>query len=127
MILALLNLGFATIGMERFDDASTAFVRSLRLATSLEWRDWAAYAQEGIAAVAAARGRTDQALRVLASATAMREAVGTQLDPVEQGVHEKTLDSIRESFSPEAIDVAFEEARQLNEDEAWGRALESLA
>ena len=127
MILALLNLGFATLGLERLDDASTAFVRSLRLATSLGWKDWASYAQEGIAAVAAARGRTDQALRVLASAIAMREEIGTQLDPVEQEVHDKTLDLIRKCFSQEAIDAAFEEARQLTEEEAWGRALESLA
>ena len=57
----------------------------------------------------------------------MREEIGTQLDPVEQEVHDKTLDFIRLSLSQEAIEAAFEEARQLTEEEAWGRALESLA
>ena len=127
MILALLNLGLATLGLGRLDDASLAFVRGLRLATSLGWKDWASYAQEGMAAVAAARGRTDEALRALAWAIAMREEIGTHLDPVEQEVHDKTLDIIRASFSQEAIEAAIEEARQLTEEEAWAWAHESLA
>jgi predicted ATPase len=125
MILALLNLGYATVCMGQLDDASTAFVRSLRLATRLGWRDSIAYAQEGISAVAASRGRTDQALHVLASAVATREKIGTQLDPVEQKVHEKTFAMIRQSFSQEAIEHVFEEARQLSAEEALARATES--
>jgi tetratricopeptide (TPR) repeat protein len=124
-ILALLNLGYATVCMEQLDDAATAFVRSLRLATRLGWRDSMAYAQEGIAAVAASRGRTDQALHELASAVATREEIETQLDPVEQKVHEKTLALIRHSFSQETIEGAFEEARHVSAKEALARAIES--
>ena len=126
MAVARLNFGLASLGRNRLDEASAAFVRGLQLAAGLGYRDWVAYAQEGIAAVSASRGRTDQALRLLALAAAMRGEIGTQRDPVEQEIHDKTLGAVGESFSQEAIDAAFEEARQSTFDEAVAYALESL-
>jgi hypothetical protein len=51
--------------------------------------------------------------------------MGTQLDPVEQKVHEKTLAMIRQSFPQEAIEGAVEDARHLSAEEAFARAIES--
>ena len=126
MALALLNVGLASLALNRHDEARAAYVRGLRLAAGLGYRNWVAYAQEGLAAVSAARGRTDHALRLLALAAAVRGEIGTQRDPVEQEIHTKTLAAIQDSFSQEAIDAAFEEARQSTLDEAVTWALESV-
>ena len=66
------------------------------------------------------------ALRLIALAAAVRGEMGTQRDPVEQEIHDKTLAAIQDSFSREAIDAAFEEARQSTFDEAVAWALESV-
>ena len=124
--LALLNVGLASLALNRHDEARAAYVRGLRLAAGLGYRNWVAYAQEGLAAVSAARGRTDHALRLLALAAAVRGEIGTQRDPVEQEIHTKTLAAIQDSFPPEAIDAAFEEARQSTVDEAVTWVLESV-
>ena len=85
--LAHLNVGLASLALNRHDKATAAYVRGLRLAAGLGYRNWVAYAQEGLAAVSAARGRTDHALRLLALAAAVRGEIGTQRDPVEQEIH----------------------------------------
>ena len=56
----------------------------------------------------------------------MRGEIGTQRDPVEQEIHTKTLTAIQDSFSQEAIDAVFEEARLSTVDEAVTWALESV-
>ena len=53
MALALLNVGLASLAMDRHDEALAAYVRGLRLAAGLGYKDWVAYAQEGIAAASA--------------------------------------------------------------------------
>ena len=126
MALALLNVGLVSLALDRHDEARAAYVRGLRLAAGLGHRYLVAYAQEGIAAASAAQGRTDQALRLLALAAAVRGDIGTDRDPMEQEIHDKTLTAIQDSFSQEAIDAAFEEARQSTVDEAVTWALESV-
>ena len=45
---------------------------------------------------------------------------------MEQEIHDKTLTAIQNSYPQEAIDAAFEEARQSTVDEAVTWALESV-
>jgi predicted ATPase len=107
MAQALLNVAFASLGLGRLAEASAALLRGLQLAAGLGFRDWVGYALEGLAALSAARGRMDRALRLVASAGALRSEIGTQLDPVEQQIHDETLDAVRKAFSPQAIEAAF--------------------
>lgn len=123
MAQALLNLGFASLGLDRLAEASAALVRGLQLAAELGFRDWVGYALEGLAALSAANGRMDRALRLVASAAALRDETGTQLDPAEQKVHDDTLDAVHKSFSSEEIEAAFRDRTSQTLAEAVEYAL----
>ncbi len=123
--LASLNIGAALLALGEVDEASSAYVDALRLSAELGSRVWISYAQEGLAAVGAARGHMVGALQLAASAEAMREELETPLDPAEQRIHEATLMAIRGAFPEQVVADALGAARQLSTEEALALALES--
>ena len=116
--LAFLNVGAASLGAGRVDDAFTAFVQGLRLSTELRSLDWISYAHEGLAAVYVAQGKMERGLQLAASAEAIRTELGTSLDPVEQRIHESTLDALRDAVPQQVIGDAFKAARKQTFEKA---------
>ena len=76
VVVALVNLGFASLNRERTDDAASAFREALALLREVEDRESIAYCFDGIAAVALRRGDAETALRLLSAAASLREAIG---------------------------------------------------
>ena len=124
VVVALLNLGVALHALGRIDDASSAFLESLRLSVKLRSRDWISYAQEGLAAVCVAKGEMDQGLQLAASAEVMRRELGTSLDPAEQRVHEVTLQALEDHFPDDVVAATFDGARELTLEEVLALLVE---
>ena len=112
VVVALVNLGFASLHRERTDDAAAAFGEALALLREVEDRESIAYCLDGVAAVVLRRGDAETALRLLSAAAGLREAIGASLPPFERELHEGAREEARRSAAGRAAAA-----------EAAGRAL----
>jgi predicted ATPase/DNA-binding CsgD family transcriptional regulator len=87
----LAYLGNALLRQGDIDQAERRFAESLVICREIGHRRRLAYALEGLAGVAAARGTWERALRLAGAATALREAIGLaalelRITPARQGL-----------------------------------------
>ena len=86
-----LNLGLAKLAAMDTDAAEDALTRALDLYVELERKGGIMAGQEGLAAVAVAKGRHAEARRLLHEAERLRVDYGLALTAYEETLHERTL------------------------------------
>ena len=94
------NLGLARLELGEAAAAGAHFAESLRQAERLGFLEMAADDLMGIAAVAASRGRFDDAARLLGGARKQRELIGAGLDPVEARVEATIVVEVQRQLAP---------------------------
>ncbi len=81
----------------------------------------------GLAAVAAARGRTREAVRLFGAVEALLEQLGTSLERNERADYDRYVAAVRTELDQAAFDTAWAEGRNLSLDQAVALALEETA
>ena len=94
--------------------AMASYRESVRLAGDHGDRRLLAEALAGVAGVAAAEGRPEQAARHYGTAATMREQVGAPVEAVDRAAHERGLTLVRAAISPEAFAMAWADGAALS-------------
>ena len=123
MPLPLINLGLAWLMQQRYDEAFACFRRGLELSDELGHIVPLIYCLEGLAAVLAETGNTEQATGIAGAAQAAAEATGASLEPFEQQIHAQTIETARQALGEESFAAAWAGGCRLTIDEAVARAL----
>jgi predicted ATPase len=120
----VLDLGFIALAEARIDDAVRFFRECLAMCRAERLGDLLPWAVEGVASVAAGRGASDDAVRLLAATTKPREelAMGTDFYPIAEEIRERTLDEAQAKLSEAAFAAAWAEGEALSLEEAAERA-----
>ena len=121
MPLPLINLGLAALMQDRPEEALAYFREGLQLGHELGFVVPIVYSLDGLAAALAGIGALEQAATVLGAAEAAVESTGVSLEPLEQEIHDRTVESLV-GFGP-----ARSAGRQLPIDEAVAWALREAA
>ncbi len=124
--LLLENLGLAKLELGEAAAAGADFAASLRQAQRLGFLEMAADGLMGIAAVAASKGRFDDAARLLGGARQQRELIGAGLDPVEARVEATTAAEVQRQLAPPSYAEAVQSGRDQRFDELVAFALATL-
>ena len=124
--LLLENLGLARLERGEAAAAGADFAASLRQAQRLGFLEMAADDLMGIAAVAASRGRLDDAALLLGGARQQRELIGAGLDPVEARVEAKIAAEVQRELAPTSYAEALRSGRDQRFDELVVFALATL-
>jgi hypothetical protein len=122
--VALFDLGSARALGGDLDGATTAMERSLRLSIDLGHQEGVAYGLEGFGGIAAARGNSTLAGRLLGAAEALRERIG-RYNPAEFAFHARAVARVEASPDRESFRRAVAEGRRLSPEDATALALES--
>src|SRR5439155_2385292 len=93
--MPLLNLGWASLLEDRYGEAAALFEEGLTVSRELSARKGMIYCFEGLAAAAVSQGGARRAACLLGAAETVREVTGVSLQPLEQGIHERTLAAAR--------------------------------
>src|SRR5262249_36769388 len=80
----LVSLGYVALRQGDAAQAHTRFVEGLECFNKVGNKRGVVFTLEGLASLAVAQGRPEQAVRIFAWADAMREAIGDPRPPVEQ-------------------------------------------
>ncbi|HET9673273.1 MAG TPA: BTAD domain-containing putative transcriptional regulator [Gaiellaceae bacterium] len=131
------SIVFAYVAFGRGDlsRATVLSVRALEACRERGYQQFAAYALETLAGVAAAEGRPRQAARLLGAAVSISERIGRGHGRSPNGVVydwearavKEVLDRARRKLGADAWDVAVHEGRLLEADEALASAVEWTA
>jgi DNA-binding CsgD family transcriptional regulator len=123
----LLTLGW--IEQQLADSPRTAarFAESLTLCQEIGDRVGILACLEGIASVAAVRGRAAWAARLLGAAAALRAAIGVRVAATDQPRSERILATVRGQIDSAAFSAAWEAGRVLSIDGAIALAREELS
>ena len=78
----------------------------------------------GLAVVAGAAGQPERAARLVGAAQALREVLGTILDPADQALYDAAVAAARAGLSAEAFEAAWAEGQAMPLEEAVAYALE---
>ena len=124
--LLLENLGLAKLELGEAAAAGADFAASLRQAQRLGFLEMASDDLMGIAAVAASRGRFDDAARLLGGARKQRELIGAGLDPVEARVEATIAAEVQRHLSPTSYAEAVLSGRDQRFDDLVELALATL-
>ena len=120
-------LGEATLELGDPACAHAPLAEALALARCEGDRPAVADILEGLARVAAARGGStrdaERAARLYGAATALREATGAPLAPVELALYERHVARAREQLDPAAFDAAWAAGRAMTSEQAVAYAL----
>lgn len=123
-------LAFADLMRSRGHYAQAMTLHREGLVLSVELRDkrGIAWHLEGLAGVAAAQGRPDEAVRLMGASEALREAVGAELSPhagpgPHRPDHEHTVASTRAILGAAAFAARWEEGRAMSLEQAMCAAL----
>ena len=122
VVLALDNLGLASLFMADLETAQDRFVRQLRLcgAPGLEWL--AASGIAGLAAADACEGEEERAARLLGAAESM---ANVRTDPAGVRLDEMFFAPARQRLGEARWDSAYAAGAELSSDEAISLALDS--
>ena len=103
--LSLITLADVLVDIGRIDEARPVLDESLVLCLELEDRTMLAYLLEDLAGVHAAQGRSDEALRSVGYASALREQIGAPLPPNEQARVDRMLAPAYAALGPDAAEA----------------------
>jgi non-specific serine/threonine protein kinase len=120
---ALHKLGQVSRSTDDLVTASARLAESLALQQELGNRQGIAECLTGLAGTTAAAGHPERAARLFAASSALLEAIGVPLAPVDQAVFARDLDVTRERLGAAAWKRAWAEGLALSADEAIALAL----
>jgi hypothetical protein len=104
-------------------DARDRYREALTLGRAFGLRPVIAPALEGLAALAAAEGRHERALRLASAAAALRAAMGAPLPPPARARHERILVRARQALDAETLAAAEAAGRAMTPEQAVADAL----
>jgi predicted ATPase/DNA-binding XRE family transcriptional regulator len=125
--LTLLDLGTLASDRAEYEAGAALLAEGLTRLGELGDQRGIAQALEALAVVACARGTSVRAARLLGAATALREAIGAPLPPVEHAAHERTLACARADLGEPAFERAWSGGWALPIDQAVAEALADSA
>jgi predicted ATPase/class 3 adenylate cyclase len=105
------NLGFALYLSRAYAEARGLFEESLRIASSNSDLLMVAYAQLGLALLAALGGDAKAAARLHGNADALHEKLGTRLQPVESGLRDADIARLRADLGNAQFEAAYSGGR----------------
>jgi predicted ATPase len=120
--LALCNVVFAEIQLGRLSSAATNLRDALDTSMKIAAKMVVAFCLDLSVELALARRKLHEAARLAGAASRLEEELGSVRDSFEEGVFERTVESIRASLGAEA-DAEIQRGRELSLDEAAATAL----
>jgi hypothetical protein len=115
--LALQNLGLVAVVRKRFDEAEDLLFKSLAAGRAVGSTEVVLYCLVGLASVAAARGESEKAVRLLGAAEAIREGLGIELQGFEREMHATTASVGEAALTHEEFKRLFDLGRTMTSDE----------
>jgi tetratricopeptide (TPR) repeat protein len=125
---SLHGIALACFQLRRHEESAATLKESLKLVHELRDRYAVAVCLSLASSIAVARGRWDQAARLLAMADALKAESGSpSFPPAEQQLYEETAALLREQLDPTELETTSAASRRTPVDEAVGFALQSLS
>jgi predicted ATPase/transcriptional regulator with XRE-family HTH domain len=124
LVNTLARLGSIACDMGEAARASGLYGESLELLWRFGVRFEAVASLEGLARVAAMRGRPGRAARLLGASAALREELGTPLSSIIRADHDHASNAAREALGEEAFEAAWAEGHAMPLEEAIADALD---
>jgi hypothetical protein len=121
----LVSLGYVALRQGDEAQAHARFVEALEGFNQGGSKGAVAWTLEGLASLAVAQGQYERAVRLLAWAGSVREAIGDPRSPVEQADVDRDFAVIRSQFDEASIEAARAKGRELIMEQAIAYALES--
>jgi hypothetical protein len=116
--ITLSNLGAAAFYEGDFEDALSYYAEAAKTARELGYKVGLALALDGLAALAAARGRAEQAALVAGAADALRESISFELEPADRQFRDLYVAGLRATLGASLFDATLEQGRALKPAEA---------
>jgi DNA-binding NarL/FixJ family response regulator len=124
MLTRLLDCrALVALSQGRHADARSSFAECLRLRQDVGDLVLMAQSMEGVAALAAARGKSDSAIRMIGAVAAFRHAIGARQHRQDRVRLDRWLDPLRVAVGEAAVENAMAAGRKLSLDEALDLAL----
>lgn len=120
--LGLNERGMTAVALGDLDLARSRFAESARLHQHIQSREGLSYCLDGLARVALAEEKPEQAARAIGSAEAIREKVGVSLWPIMKSLREPQVSAVRAALG----DAAFDAARAAGAETDPGELIEEL-
>jgi predicted ATPase/serine/threonine protein kinase/Tfp pilus assembly protein PilF len=123
LIAVLSNLG--TIACEDGDlrAARTYYSDALELAQTIGGKNFLAFTMDGLGTVAARQGAWTRAGRLAGAAEALRDAIGSHVEPADQAFCARYVAEVRQAVGAEGLAAALAEGRSMTLDQAIAYAL----
>jgi tetratricopeptide (TPR) repeat protein len=125
--IGLHNLGQVALARGQVEEARTLFAESLALCQRYGGRQGMAEALAGLAAVAVAEGAPERAVRWFAASQTWLRSLGACLEPSDQLVFDRCLETARTRLPAEAFDRAWAQGQAAAEGGTEPVATEALA
>jgi non-specific serine/threonine protein kinase len=121
--VALNNMGAALCELGDVRAADDCYREALTICRALGTPDDMACSLDGLAALAAVRGEWARAGRLAGAAEALREEIGSKIEPADRAMRERYLGGVRERVGEAALEAAMAEGRAMTRDRAIEDAL----
>jgi non-specific serine/threonine protein kinase len=115
---SLLNVGLASLRLDRVADAAAAYDEALELFERNGYGEGAAYGFLGLAALVAERGEHRDAAILLGAADELLNAAGAVLDPTERPLRDQTLERLGDELGADLLESQLSAGAALPLDEA---------
>ena len=126
--MQLSHLAHVMRSQGNYPQARTLYKEGLRLSVELKDKRGTAWLLEGLAAIAAAQGRPEQAVRLMGASEASREVLGVAalgpLGPRDRSDHEQTVARARALLDASAFGALWSEGRAMTLEQAVQYSLE---
>ena len=124
LIWSIANLGEIATRQGDMAQAIARYTRSLVLSQKLGAKEGIAVCLEGLAQVAAARGRPLPAARLWGAAEALRESIGAARQQVWRDRYERAVSAARAQASPAPFEAVWAAGRDMPLEQAIAEATE---
>jgi len=104
-------------------DAKQWAAEHITVTRDLRWYEGTVKIVEGIARAVAKAGQSQEAVRLLAAAGALRRATQNPLRPAEQSEYDRVVAAVREALGVEAFEALWTEGAALSPEQAIAAAL----
>ena len=116
------NLALALIELGRIEDAADVGAQALAAAIDASDPMLATDCLEVVAAVEARLGNHGAAVRLLGASEALRERTGSELEPLERALHDRTSQLLGTALSDSELRAAWTEGAEMDLRDALGDA-----
>ena len=116
------NLALALIELGRIEDAADMGAQALAAAIEASDPTLVVDCLEVVAAVEARMGHHRSAARLLGASGALRERTGSELEPLERALHDRTSQLLGKALSDSELRAAWAEGAEMDLKDAWREA-----